>query len=62
MKQLTTQQVADRLGVRYLTVYFWIKEGLLPAYRFKRNFRVDIRDLDEFMEDKKVKNKKEVKV
>jgi len=60
MKQLTTQQVASRLGVSYLTVYLWIKEGRLPAYKYKRNFRVDITDLNKFLEDKKLKNNKVV--
>jgi len=57
MKQLTTQQVADRLGVSYLTVYLWIKEGRIPAYKYKRNFRIDITDLNKFIKDKKMNNK-----
>ena len=62
MKQLTTQEVADKLGVHYMTVYFWIKEGWLPAYRFKRNYRVDVTDLDKFIKDKKINNKVVAKI
>ena len=58
MEQLTTQEVADKLGVHYMTVYFWIKEGWLPAYRYRRNFKVDIADLKKFIKDKKMNNKK----
>ena len=54
MRYLTTQEVADKIGVSYLVVYFWIKDGLLPAYRFRRNYRIRIEDLNKFIQDKKV--------
>ena len=54
----TTQEVADKLSVSYGTVYVWIKEGILPAYKFRREFRVSATDLNKFIKDKKVKNNK----
>lgn len=56
----TTQEVADRLEVTYGTAYSWIKEGILPAYKFNREFRISARELNKFIRDKKVKNNKVV--
>jgi len=56
----TTREVADKLEVAYLTVYVWIKEGWLPAYKFRRAFRISATDLDKFIRAKKVKNNKVV--
>jgi len=53
----TTQQVADKLGVAYLTVYQWIKNNWLPAYKFKKDFRVNVKDLNKFIKDRKVEVK-----
>lgn len=50
----TTQQVADKLGVTYLTVYFWIRDNWLPAYKFKKDFRINAKDLNKFIKDRKV--------
>ncbi|MBA7539560.1 hypothetical protein ES705_31840 [subsurface metagenome] len=56
----TTQEVADRLEVTYGTAYSWIKEGILPAYKFRREYRISVRDFNKFIKDKKVKNNKVV--
>lgn len=58
MEYLSTQEVADKLSVSYLSVYYWIKGGVLPAYKFKRDFRISVTDLNKFIKDKKVKNNK----
>ncbi|MBA7516046.1 hypothetical protein ES705_08091 [subsurface metagenome] len=60
MEYLSTQEVADKLSVSYLSVYYWIRDGVLPAYKFRRAFRISVTDLDKFIRDKKVKNKKVV--
>lgn len=62
MEYLSTQEVADKLSVSYLSVYYWIKDGVLPAYKFRREFRISVTDLDKFIRDKKVKGKKKVVV
>jgi len=56
----TTKEVADKLEVTYGTAYAWIKEGILPAYKFSREFRISVTDLDKFIKDKKVKGNKKV--
>ena len=61
MEYLSTQEVADKLRVSYLSVYYWIKDGILPAYKFRRDFRISVTDLDKFIKDKKINNKVVVK-
>ncbi|MBA7579572.1 hypothetical protein ES708_21443 [subsurface metagenome] len=53
----TTQEIADLLEVTYGTAYSWIKEGVLPAYKFRREYRISVRDFNKFVKDKKVNNK-----
>ena len=43
------EQVANLLGVSKMTVYRLIDDGELPAYRFKRNIRLDPRDVMDFV-------------
>ena len=53
MKYFKTQEVADKLGVSYLTVYTWIKDNWLPAFKFKRELRISSRDLSKFIQDRR---------
>lgn len=53
MKYFKTQEVADKLGVSYLTVYTWIKDNCLPAFKFRRELRISSRDLSKFMQDRR---------
>ncbi len=47
---LSTKGVAERLGVTSRTVYRFIDEGDLPAYKFGRVIRVKTADVDVFLE------------
>jgi len=49
-KFLTVQEVADRLGFSYITVYGWVKSGKLPSYNFAGGFRIKERDFEAFVE------------
>jgi excisionase family DNA binding protein len=46
--QITLQQAADRLGVHYMTVYRYVRLGILPADKVGGHWLVDARDLDRF--------------
>lgn len=46
---LTTQEVAEILGVRVETVRNYIKRGKLPAVKWGRGYRIAQRDLEEFV-------------
>jgi excisionase family DNA binding protein len=44
-KPLTLPEVADRLGVHYMTVYRYVRTGRLPAKRVRGAWQVDPADL-----------------
>ena len=49
-KLLTCEQVAKKLGVSIFTVYRYIKAGKLKAIKYtERNFRIDEKDLNQFL-------------
>jgi len=43
---LTLQETADRLGIHYMTVYRWVRTGLLPAVKDDGVWRVRVEDAD----------------
>ena len=45
MKQLTTREVADRLGVTVQRVHQFIKDERLPAQKFGRDYIINEGDL-----------------
>jgi len=51
---LTTRQVAEELGVSLITVYSYIREGTLKAYKLggyskRRHWRIKVVDLESFI-------------
>jgi excisionase family DNA binding protein len=47
---LSTAEAANRLGITPRTLYRFIDEGQLVAYRFGRVIRLKTRDVDAFIE------------
>jgi len=45
----TIEEVAKMLKVVYLTVYRWIQDGKLTAYKAGKQYRVKKIDLENFM-------------
>lgn len=52
---ISTSEAARRLGVVPRTVYGFINDGGLPAYRFGRVIRIRVADLEAFIESKRVR-------
>ena len=52
---LSTPGAADRLGITSRTLYRFIDEGQLPAYKFGRVIRLKKADVDEYIENCRVK-------
>lgn len=52
MTTLTLHEVADRLGVHYMTVYRYVRLGQLPATQQGRTWRVRPDDLEAFEGDR----------
>ncbi|MCP4436693.1 MAG: helix-turn-helix domain-containing protein [Actinomycetia bacterium] len=50
MNWLNTAKAAERLGVTPRTLYRFIDDGQLPAYRFGRVIRLKETEVDEFIE------------
>jgi len=59
-KFLTIQEVADRIGFSYITVYGWVKSGKIPSYNFAGGFRVTEKDLETFVKKSRNSNLKVV--
>jgi excisionase family DNA binding protein len=51
---MSTQEAANRLGVTTRTLYRFVDEGLIPAYKMGRVFRLQKRDVDAFIETSRV--------
>ena len=49
-----TREAAERLGITLRTLYRFIDEGLLPAYKFGRVIRLKEFDLDAFIESSRI--------
>ena len=47
---LTLHEVSDLLKVKESTVRAWIKDGQLRAFKFGRDWRVAVKDLESFVE------------
>ena len=51
---MSTQEAARRLGVTPRTLYRFVDEGSLPAYKMGRVFRLKQSDVDAFIEQARV--------
>jgi excisionase family DNA binding protein len=51
---LSTKEAAARLGVTLRSLYRFIDEGGLPAYRFGRVIRLQRADVERFIEDSRI--------
>lgn len=50
---LTVKEVARRMRVSPMTVYRLVQDGSIPATKFRRSFRIDQADLDNFINNSK---------
>jgi excisionase family DNA binding protein len=54
-KYLTCEQVAERFGVKIITVWAWIREKKLRAIKSGKLYHITPKDLAEFVESRKTK-------
>ena len=52
---MSTQEAARRLGITPRTLYRFVDEGALPAYKMGRVFRLKQSDVDAFMEASRIR-------
>jgi excisionase family DNA binding protein len=48
---LSPLEVANKLGVSYRTVAWWIQEKKIPSYRFGRHIRIYSSELNSWMKN-----------
>ena len=49
------EELAKKLEVNIMTIYRYIKAGKLKAYKIGKEFRIDKKEFDEFLEKVKTK-------
>jgi len=52
---LTLYEVAKRLNLHYNTIYSYVRSGELKAIKFKKVYRIEEKELDKFIKDKRFK-------
>lgn len=57
IKFIKPRDIAKLLKLNILTIYEYIREGKLRAVKFGRNYRIDEKDLEEFIQKNVVKIK-----
>ncbi len=48
---ISLQEGADRLGVHYMTIYRYVRLGLLPAHKEGSSWRIRVADLEQFQSE-----------
>jgi excisionase family DNA binding protein len=51
---LSTKEASERLGITLRSLYRFIDEGYVDAYRFGRVIRIKVADLDRYIEASKI--------
>ena len=55
---MSVEQVAQDLGVHPDTIRLYIREGTLPAVQLKRSYRINRKDLEDFLKRRYVNQDK----
>ena len=51
----TAKELADKLRVNIMTIYRYIKAGKLKAYKIGKEFRIEKREFQKFLDKVKIK-------
>ena len=51
----TAQEVADILKVNIMTIYRYIKAGKITAYKIGKEFRIEKKEFDKFLDKARTK-------
>ncbi|MCX6731081.1 MAG: helix-turn-helix domain-containing protein [Candidatus Roizmanbacteria bacterium] len=55
MEFYTTRQIAKILDLKTITIRRWIDKGILPAYRFGTELRIDKTEFEKFVKERRIK-------
>jgi excisionase family DNA binding protein len=53
-KWLSVEDITGELGVNKMTVYRLLADGAIPAYKFRRLYRVRPEDLEAYIRDSRM--------
>ena len=53
-KLLTVKEVAEKVNVRGYTVRKWLRDGDLVGIKLDKSWRIEMDDLQQFLEERKV--------
>ncbi len=45
----TAEDLADKIGVNIMTIYRYIKAGRLKAFKFGKEFRIEAKEFENFL-------------
>ncbi len=45
----TAEDLADKIGVNIMTIYRYIKAGRLKAFKFGKEFRIEVKEFENFL-------------
>ena len=51
----TAEDLADKIGVNIMTIYRYIKAGKLRAYKFGKEFRIESKEFESFLNKHKTR-------
>jgi len=51
----TAQELADKLRVNVMTIYRYIKAGKLKTYKIGKEFRIEKKEFNKFLDKVKIK-------
>ncbi len=52
----STRQIAKMLDLKTITIRRWIERGLLKAYKLGKELRVNKKDFEKFLEERRIKS------
>jgi excisionase family DNA binding protein len=56
MEFYTTKQIAKILNLKTITIRRWIAKGMLQAYKFGTELRIDKDEFEKFIKERKIKS------
>jgi len=55
MEFYSTKQIAKILNLKTITIRRWIDKGILPAYKFGTELRIDKVEFEKFVKERRIK-------
>lgn len=57
-KMYTCEEIAERYGVKTITIWDWIRKKKLPAIKIGKEYRIRVSDLERFEDSRRTVEEK----